>query len=73
MILDFLFGCIHERYTFPQTVRPGQRRSEAACVTGTYVCCLECGKELPYDWSRMKVVSARSYEPHREVYEEKSA
>jgi hypothetical protein len=26
-------------------------------VTGTYVVCLDCGKELPYDWDSMKVVS----------------
>ena len=25
-------------------------------VTGTYVVCLECGKEFPYDWHEMKVV-----------------
>ncbi len=34
-----------------------------ASVTGTYVVCLDCGKELPYDWNSMKVVSARQEEP----------
>ena len=57
-ILDALFGCSHKRYTFPITTRSGHRRSAAAALTGTYVVCLECGKEFPYDWREMKVVSA---------------
>jgi hypothetical protein len=32
------------------------RRSAAALVTGTYVVCLDCGKEMPYDWKQMKIV-----------------
>ena len=55
-ILDALFGCFHHRYSFPMTVKKG-RRSPAALVTGTYVVCLDCGKELPYDWKQMKIVS----------------
>jgi hypothetical protein len=39
------------------TLRPGSGRRKAS-VTGTYVVCLECGKELPYDWNAMKIVSA---------------
>ena len=56
-ILDCLFGCWHKRYSFPITSRPAQGRSEAASVTGTYVVCLDCGKEFPYDWRAMKVVA----------------
>ena len=56
-LLDALFGCWHARYSFPLTVRPGTRRSRAATLTGTYVVCLDCGKELPYDWQEMKVIS----------------
>ena len=56
--LDGLFGCWHSRYSFPITVRPGSRRSRAAAVTGTYVVCLDCGKEFAYDWKEMKVVEA---------------
>ena len=51
-----LFGCSHTNYSFPQTVKPGQHRSAAASVTGTYVVCLNCGKEFAYDWRTMKVV-----------------
>ncbi len=57
-ILDALFGCIHNHYSFPITVKKG-RRSAAATVTGTYVVCLDCGKEMPYDWKQMKIVSLR--------------
>ena len=43
---DALFGCWHLHYSFPITVRKGQRRSRAAQVTGTYVVCLDCGKSF---------------------------
>jgi hypothetical protein len=59
-LLDVLFGCTHKRYTFPITTRGRQRRSAAAALTGTYVVCLDCGKEFPYDWRQMKVVSLTS-------------
>lgn len=55
--LDLLFGCWHRNYSFPITSKPGHRRADAALVTGTYVVCLDCGKEFPYDWRQMKVVS----------------
>ncbi len=54
--VDALFGCWHRNYSFPRTIRQGPR-SPAASVTGTYVVCLDCGKELPYDWKSMKVMS----------------
>jgi hypothetical protein len=56
-VLQSLFGCWHGHYSFPITVKRG-RRNAAALVTGTYVVCLDCGKELPYDWQEMKIVSA---------------
>lgn len=57
--LDSLFGCSHNHYGFPITVKK-ERRSAAALVTGTYVVCLDCGKEMPYDWKQMKIVHAGS-------------
>jgi hypothetical protein len=59
-LFDILFGCWHSRYSFPMTVRPGSRRNNAAAVTGTYVVCLDCGLELPYDWREMRIVSSTS-------------
>jgi hypothetical protein len=58
-LYDLLFGCAHEHYTFPLTVRAKSRRSEAAALTGTYVVCLDCGKEFPYDWQAMKVMHSK--------------
>ena len=55
-VLESFFGCWHSHYSFPITVKRG-RRSAAALVTGTYVVCLDCGKELPYDWQQMRIVS----------------
>jgi hypothetical protein len=61
-LVDLLFGCWHTNYSFPITAKPGERRSAAAQPTGTYVVCLECGKEFPYDWQQMKVVGY-GYQP----------
>ena len=64
-LLDAVFGCWHNHYSFPITVRrSGARRIAAASLTGTYVVCLDCGRELPYDWKQMKVIGTRSEERH---------
>ena len=55
-----VFGCWHKRCTFPMTVRGKLRRSTAAAsVTGTYVVCLDCGREFPYDWLQMKMLASK--------------
>ncbi len=56
-LLDILFGCRHKHRSFPITARAGKRRSGAAQMTGTYVVCLDCGQEFPYDWQAMKIVA----------------
>jgi hypothetical protein len=56
-LLELVFGCSHRRRSFPITAKGAQRRSEAAKITGTYVVCLDCGKEFAYDWEAMKIVS----------------
>jgi len=56
-LFDALFGCWHTHYSFPLSMRPGSRRSRAASLTGTYVVCLNCGKELAYDWQEMRIVT----------------
>jgi len=55
-VFNMLFGCWHKRCSFPITVRGKLRRRAAASVTGTYVVCLDCGQEFPYDWNKMKRV-----------------
>jgi hypothetical protein len=63
-LVEALFGCLHRNYSFPLTTR-GKRRTGAATATGTYVVCLDCGKEFAYDWQQMKVLSgARQLGPH---------
>ena len=55
--VNMLFGCSHKKLSFPISVRGARRRSSpAASLTGTYVVCLDCGHEFPYDWNEMKVV-----------------
>lgn len=58
-LLNAIFGCSHNHYSFPRSARRGTLRGTAAAkLTGTYVVCLDCGKELPYDWQAMKVVNS---------------
>lgn len=57
---ELVFGCSHKRCSFPMTTRGAKRRTPAASLTGTYVVCLDCGKEFPYDWKAMKVVRTKS-------------
>ncbi len=54
--LDWIFGCTHQRFTFPMTPKHGQPRPPAAWLTDTYVVCLDCGKEFAYDMEQMRVV-----------------
>lgn len=56
-LINAFFGCSHRNLTFPQTPMrkstgfpaPGSARN------GTYVTCLDCGKELAYNWEEMRV------------------
>jgi hypothetical protein len=57
-LLSKVFGCWHSHYSFPITVKGGARRRGAAARTGTYVVCLDCGHEFPYDWQEMKVITS---------------
>jgi len=67
-LVDAVFGCWHNRYSFPITMkaasRKGSRPSTAAALTGMYVVCLDCGKELPYDWQEMRVIGSQSEARH---------
>ena len=55
-VVDALFGCLHTNYSFPITTKPNRNSKSIPSKPRTYVVCLECGKDLPYDWVQMKVV-----------------
>ncbi len=46
-----LFRCPHRNMSRPMT--PVRRQGLAH--SGTYVVCLDCGTQLPYDWENMRV------------------
>jgi len=53
-----LFGCTHQNCTFPITAKtPKVLSSDGKISKTTYIVCLDCGKEFPYDWQAMKVVA----------------
>jgi hypothetical protein len=63
-LLNTLFGCSHNRITFPIT--PGRRPAGSrAHRHGTYVVCLDCGQEFRYDWSQMRLGEQVSERPYR--------
>jgi hypothetical protein len=61
-VFDLVFGCYHKHYSFSLTVRG--RRNAAASLTGTYVVCLDCGKEMAYDWANMRTIDSASEARH---------
>jgi hypothetical protein len=72
-LMETMFGCWHSHYSFPMTVRAGSRRNQAAARLGTYVVCLDCGKELGYDWQQMRVTNARPRETSRSLVTKEAA
>jgi len=55
-LLNTLFGCTHQRTTFPMTpARRNGYQAPGATRNGTYIVCLDCGKEFAYDWNQMRV------------------
>ena len=53
-LVAVLFGCRHRRTTFPLT-RTGATQAEA---NGTFVTCVDCGKEFKYDWATLRIGEA---------------
>jgi hypothetical protein len=63
-LFNSLFGCSHQRTTFPLT--PARRNAGPPALgstrSGTYVVCLDCGKEFAYNWNEMRV--GQAVQPH---------
>ena len=72
-LMNAMFGCWHSHYSFPITIRSAKRHSPAAAVTGTYVVCLDCGKEMPYDWREMKIVDPQPRQGARSLVTKEAA
>jgi hypothetical protein len=51
-VLNALFGCSHQKTTFPLNV---QRKTGAYTRRSTYVVCLRCGAEFACDWHSMRI------------------
>ena len=48
-ILDYLFDCFHPRTSWPHRDHLGR----------VYVCCLDCGRQLPYSMEYMRIISRK--------------
>jgi len=62
-LLNSIFGCSHSRTTFPLTPSRRTQLSSEARRQGTYVVCLDCGKEFDYNWKDMRVGDAVAVSP----------
>jgi hypothetical protein len=58
-LVSYLFGCSHERTTFPMRTK----RSSETSRQGTYIVCLDCGKEFDYNWKEMQAGAAVASRP----------
>jgi hypothetical protein len=58
-VLNLLFRCSHRRLTRPITlvIKTGQSHG------GTYVVCLDCGRQFAYDFKEMKIGKAIDRSP----------
>lgn len=57
-LVGLLFGCCsHKNYSFPMSFNATHH--DALASTKTYVVCLECGREFPYDWEQMQVMDGK--------------
>ena len=56
-LMNAFFGCSHRRTTFPMTPmrKNGGFKAGTLVRSETYIVCLDCGRELPYDWDEMRV------------------
>jgi hypothetical protein len=56
-LISLFTGCSHRRTTFPLTLVRDARRLfvSGAVYSRTYVVCLDCGKEFPYNWREMRI------------------
>jgi len=57
-VINSLFGCSHQRTTFPMTPSRRGFSHSSGIRNGTYVVCLDCGKEFAYNWDQMRVGEA---------------
>lgn len=53
-VVNFFFGCTHKNTTFPISPRAANSRLKPA---HTYIVCLDCGREFPYSWEEMRMLS----------------
>jgi len=53
-LVSRIFGCAHNRTTFPLTPSRNSRAFGRG-RSGAYIVCLDCGKEFDYDWHEMRV------------------
>jgi len=54
-LLNFFLGCSHRRTTFPITPLRAGFSPASGQRHGTYVVCLDCGKEFGYNWAEMRI------------------
>lgn len=59
-LIEWIFGCSHRRTTFPITARGDESKVDGrAPARATYVVCLECGRQIAYDWTTTRLGSCR--------------
>ena len=55
--MQLLLGCFHKNTGFPITRKANRR--QLGRLSDTYIVCLDCGREMPFSWSEMRVLKER--------------
>lgn len=63
-LFNAMFGCSHNRTTFPITPSRRSKLSSETAGKRTYVVCLDCGKEFDYNWKEMRMDTAANVNAH---------
>lgn len=50
LFIKLFLQCKHKRTSFPQAPKGG-----FGYIVLTHVTCLDCGKEMKYDWEKMEI------------------
>jgi hypothetical protein len=51
-----LLDCLHLNHGFPITRKPARNSQGVPIKARTYVVCLDCGKDVPYDWKLKRAI-----------------
>lgn len=66
-IYDHLFGCAHKNTSRAYPATMDKSKDRIVATFGHYVVCNDCGREFPYNWSKMRIASKSEIKEIRDI------